>query len=102
MDQPIELRIEGNLSSLASLLEMQLEQPVIINDRAIKYAQLEPGSQLQYETRSEPLRTALRKLLAPLGLKATDESERLVITADHSELVHRDIGTDQWTSWRHS
>ncbi|WP_167546993.1 RNA polymerase sigma factor [Stieleria maiorica] len=98
MDQPVDLQINGNLDSMVDQLQDQLQQPVILNPRVIEYAKLQPDAPLNYAGRSEPLRTALRKLLQPLGLKATIESEGLVVTADHSELVHRGIGTDRWLS----
>ncbi|WP_197455866.1 RNA polymerase sigma factor [Stieleria neptunia] len=98
MDEQVELQITGALDSLVDQLQDQIQQPVILSPRVTEYAQLEPGSPVKYRSRPEPLRTALRKLLQPLGLKATIESEGLVITADHSELVHRGIGTDQWLS----
>lgn len=98
MDDDIELQIHGSVATLVEQLEDQLGQPVLLSPRVIEYAKLEPSTALDYTPRSEPLRTALRKLLQPLGLKATIESEGLVVTADHSELVHRGIGTDQWLS----
>ena len=96
MDDPIELRFSGTLESLVEQLESQLSQPVILDQRVIEYAELSASTPIKYSERSEPLKTALRKLLSPLGLKATIETEGLVITADHSQLVHRDIGTDRW------
>ncbi|WP_182867412.1 sigma-70 family RNA polymerase sigma factor [Stieleria mannarensis] len=98
MDQPVDLQIAGTLDSMVDQLQSQLQQPVILHPRVIEYAQLQGDAPLDYSGQSEPLRTALRKLLQPLGLKATIESEGLVITADHSELVHRGIGTDRWLS----
>lgn len=96
MDTPVELQINGALATLADQLESQLDQPVIFSDRAIAYAKLEPATPVEYTTRLEPLRTALRKMLRPLGLKATIEDEALVVTADHGALVHQGIGTDRW------
>ena len=98
MDEQVELQVTGTLTTLVDQLQDQIQQPVMLSPRVLQYAQLEPDAKLNYNARPEPLRTALRKLLQPLGLKATIESEGLVITADHSELVHRGIGTDQWLS----
>ncbi|WP_372898024.1 sigma-70 family RNA polymerase sigma factor [Stieleria sp.] len=98
MDEQVELQVGGSLGTLVDQLQDQIQQPVLLSPRVMQYAQLEPDAELNYNARPEPLRTALRKLLQPLGLKATIESEGLVITADHSELVHRGIGTDQWLS----
>lgn len=96
MDEPVEIQIDGSVESLVSELESQLDIPVMLSDRVIEYAKLDPSQPIAFQGRSQPLRTALRKLLRPLGLKASIESDGLVLTADHSELVHHGIGTDRW------
>ncbi|MCA9140090.1 MAG: sigma-70 family RNA polymerase sigma factor [Planctomycetales bacterium] len=96
MDEPVEIQLDGTVGTLFAELESQLDVPVMLGDRVIEYAKLDLTTPLKYQGRSEPLRTALRKILKPLGLKASIESDGLVLTADHSELVHHGIGTDRW------
>ena len=96
LDQPSSLEVSGGLEQLPGLLEQQLGVPVIIDQRAVEFAQLDLASQVRYQMAEEPVRTALRKMLQPLGLKATVEDEAMVITADHHALVHKGIGTDRW------
>ncbi|MCO8122122.1 sigma-70 family RNA polymerase sigma factor [Stieleria sp. TO1_6] len=96
LDMPIDMVINNSLSNIDSELEKALGLPVILDERAIQYAELDPSAMITHSSQAQPLRTALRKLLSPLGLKATIESEGLVITTDHHALVHHGIGTSKW------
>ena len=90
------LNVAGNFESLLAQLESQCSFPIILDERAVKFAQLTADTPLKYVPKEEPLSTALRKLLHPLGLKVRVEDEALVITADHAALVHWNIGATQW------
>ncbi|MEL6108841.1 MAG: sigma-70 family RNA polymerase sigma factor [Planctomycetota bacterium] len=96
LDQPTKVEIKTNLSSLDAAMESLLGIPVILNERAVAFGKLQSSRTISYESQGEPLRTALRRMLRPLGLKATVEEDALVITADHHELALQGIGTDQW------
>ncbi|MCC9599113.1 sigma-70 family RNA polymerase sigma factor [Stieleria sp. JC731] len=96
MDRPEDLSIETSLEGLADELQRQLQLPVLLDQRAIQFAELSVDQPVKYISSQEPLRSSLRKILEPLGLKATIDNEGIVVTADHTQLVYRGIGTDRW------
>ncbi|KAA5539610.1 sigma-70 family RNA polymerase sigma factor [Roseiconus nitratireducens] len=96
LDEPVNLSVSAAVGDLERQLEQSLSMPVIIDDRAISYAKLEPSRSVSGDFSDVPLRTALRKLLRPLGLKATVQDEALVVTADPGALVHQGIGVSRW------
>ena len=98
MDDPHELTIGGPLGMLGATMQEQLGIPVIMDARGIKFAEQSDKTQVAVTSANEPLRTVLRKMLSPLGLKAVIEDEGIVITADPSVLVHQGIGTSRWVN----
>ncbi|MEO1527092.1 MAG: sigma-70 family RNA polymerase sigma factor [Planctomycetota bacterium] len=96
LDQPIDVTFETTLDALADNLEEMLGFPVILDDRAVSFGQLEGAERVRSSKKGQPLRTSLRRMLRPLGLKAVVDEEALVITADHHALARQGIGTDQW------
>ncbi|MEO1616527.1 MAG: sigma-70 family RNA polymerase sigma factor [Planctomycetota bacterium] len=96
MDQQVALAIDGPIAEMPKQLQSLLESPVFLDERTLKYVELSPKTTLQFNSAGVPLRSSLRQLLAPLGLKATIETEGLVIKPDHYQLVHRGIGADRW------
>ncbi|MCD0460490.1 RNA polymerase sigma factor [Roseiconus lacunae] len=96
LDRFGDLTVDSTVGDLASTLQEQLSLPVIMDVRAFDFAQLDRDRTVKYEANEEPVRTVLRKILDPLGLKAVVQNEGLVITANPSQLVHRGIGTDLW------
>ena len=97
MDEEMEFEISSNLSSLAANISSRIGIPVLIDERAVEFAGIDRESaQFDVSTGSVPVRTALRFLLQPHGLTARVENEGIVISADHNELVRRDIGVSRW------
>ncbi len=100
LDASIELgAIKSELGKLGDLLTEKLEDvPVFVDERAIEMAQLTPATMIEGTLSELPLRSALRRLLHPHGLRVVVEEEGLVITADFTELTRRGIATDQWVN----
>ncbi|MCG8649177.1 MAG: sigma-70 family RNA polymerase sigma factor, partial [Pirellulales bacterium] len=98
IDETISLSISTTLAELPKELQAATgDVPVLIDDRAMAFAKLQPSQQeIKYTGSEVPLRTALRSMLKPLGLKVVVEDEGMVITADPSALVHQGIGTSRW------
>lgn len=97
------LDTESSYSIAAPLIELpdRISEvagiPVLMDDRGIEFAKVDMSmAEVKFEANDVPLRTALRTMLRPHGLKAVVENEGLVITADPSALVHQGIGTAQW------
>ncbi|WP_442508927.1 sigma-70 family RNA polymerase sigma factor [Novipirellula sp. SH528] len=97
MDQSFEFNVEVTLDDLPTALESITGVPVIIDDRGVAFAELKEGeTQVKLQASELPLRTALRKMLRPHGLRATVENDGVVITADTASLVHKGIGVSRW------
>ena len=96
LEKPVDVKFQINLQSLGDTLEELLGLPVILNERAVSFGKLDLSQPISFEGRGRPLRSALRRMLHPLGLKATIEQDALVITADHHALALQGIGTDRW------
>ena len=95
LDAEVELNVSTTLADLPQELGSAMEIPVLIDRRGIAFAK-QSGEETVEFSGKQPLRTALRTILRPLGLKAIVEDEGLVITADRSVLVHQGIGVNRW------
>ena len=99
LDSNVELNIQTTLDQLPKSLSQAMKMPVFLDARGMQAAEVDSKTaQISYHQNEMPLRSALRSMLQPLGLKAKVEDEGLVITADPSELVHQGIGTSRWVS----
>lgn len=97
LDRNIDLDLTTTLDRLPDVLGAAAEIPVIIDERGVDFAGVESDkAPIIFSQQNVPLRTALRRMLRPLGLRAVIEEEGLVITADPTVLVHQGIGTSQW------
>ncbi|MGI9472339.1 MAG: RNA polymerase sigma factor [Rubripirellula sp.] len=97
MDKEIDMNLSVNLGELPAALTELLEVPVIMDSRGAEFAEQDlEATSVQFTAEAVPTRTALRRMLRPLGLKTVIENEGVVITADPETLVHRGIGTDSW------
>ncbi|MEM6473054.1 MAG: sigma-70 family RNA polymerase sigma factor, partial [Planctomycetota bacterium] len=96
MDQNVAIAFSDSLGQLPEILQTQIEAPVFLSERTLAYAELRADKQLKFTSQDAPLRSSLRKMLSPLGLKATIETEGLVIQPDHYQLVHKGIGLSRW------
>jgi hypothetical protein len=98
LDRIVELgEIDTTLGELDEVLSERLDGiPVFVDAKGVKTAELSLGDELRADVGELPMRSALRKLLAPLGLRAVVEEEGLVITADFAALTRRGIATDRW------
>ncbi len=97
LDQNIDLgAIESTLGQLDVVLSNATKQPFFIDQRAIAIAELDNETVIRGPAGEWPLRSSLRRLLRPHGLKVAIEDEGLVITADFAELTRRGIATDYW------
>ncbi|GAA4468232.1 sigma-70 family RNA polymerase sigma factor [Novipirellula rosea] len=97
MDQSFDFDLTTTLDELPSQLESITGVPVILDDRGVAFAELkESETQIKLNASELPLRTALRKMLRPHGLRATVENDGVVITADTASLVHKGIGVSRW------
>ena len=97
LDAEVDLAISTTLNELPEKLSEAVGVPVLIDDRGMTFAKIAVADQkVHFEQTSVPLRTALRMMLQPLGLRAVVENEGLVITADPAALVHQGIGTAHW------
>ena len=95
LDAEVELNASTTLAELPQVLQSALEIPVLIDDRGLAFAKQTGEVSVQFSGK-QPLRTALRSILRPMGLQAIVEEEGLVITADPAQLVHQGIGADRW------
>ena len=99
LDENVDLDVQTTLKNLPKTLSRALNLPVFLDARGMQAAQVDTATaRVSYTDSAMPVRSALRSMLEPLGLKAKVEDEGLVITADPSELVHRGIGTSRWVS----
>ncbi|MDG2223474.1 MAG: sigma-70 family RNA polymerase sigma factor [Rubripirellula sp.] len=97
LSKRVVLEVSGTLADLPTQISKAAGVPVLLDNRGIAFAEFDPSQPIEILVAKDvPLRTALRMLLNPLGLKATVESEGLVITADPAALVHQGIGTTRW------
>ncbi len=97
LDQESDFQIATSLTNLPEVLTEAIGLPVLLDDRGVAFAKQETGKvEIEFIESGVPLRTALRRMLRPLGLQAVVEDEGLVITADPSALVHQGIGTSRW------
>lgn len=98
LDRPIEL---GKFSAIAKELESALSIacrgiPLFVDSRGLQLAGIKSHDVIARSIEQMPLRSALRKLLSPHGLRAIVQADGLVITADHAELARRGIGVTRW------
>ncbi len=97
LDELVELgELKTELGKLGDVLTEILGIPVFVDERAIKMAELSADTMIDATLPKLPLRSALRRLLHPHGLRVVVEEEGLVVTADFTELTRRGIVTDQW------
>ncbi|TWU22207.1 ECF RNA polymerase sigma factor SigE [Novipirellula galeiformis] len=97
MEQSFEFNVDVTLDDLPTALESITGVPVIIDDRGVAFAELpQDETRFKLTARELPLKTALRKMLRPHGLRSTVENDGMVITADTATLVHKGIGVSRW------
>ncbi|TWU19962.1 RNA polymerase sigma factor [Allorhodopirellula heiligendammensis] len=97
MDSQVTLELDLGLESLADALSQQLGVPVLVDVGAFDQANLNPSqTTVAISSGDQPLRSSLRRVLQPLGLRAEVQDEGLVITTDFTELARRGILTDKW------
>lgn len=97
LDKNSDFQISTPLNDFAQSLSDSLGLPVLMDERGIAFAKQDlASSKIEYADSDVPLRTALRNMLGPLGLRAVVEDDGLVITANPSSLVHRGIGASRW------
>lgn len=96
LDKEYEFEIHASFIELPERLAETVDVPVLVDTRAVEFAKLLPSTDIDFSHAQLPLRTALRRMLRPLGLKAVVEDEGIVITADSNVLVHRGIGVSRW------
>ena len=74
LDRIVELgEIDTTLGELDEVLSERLDGiPVFVDAKGVKTAELSLGDELRADVGELPMRSALRKLLAPLGLRAVD------------------------------
>jgi RNA polymerase sigma factor (sigma-70 family) len=91
-----DFAIHGSFIELPEKISQVAGVPVLVDDRAIEFAEVQWTQEVNFERTKLPLRTALREILHPHGLKVVVADEGLLITADPATLVHRGIGTSRW------
>ncbi len=98
LDDVVQLgQIDTNIGQLGNVLSERLDGiPIFVDARGVKMAELSLSDKVQADIKPLPLRSALRSLLAPLGLRAVIQQEGLDITADFTSLTRRGIATDRW------
>ncbi len=98
----LEAKFEGvnpaqlGLNELESWFLNELEIPLLLDPASLDLAEVDESVSIDIDVSNMPLRSALRKALQPLGLKAVVEDEGLTVTADHRELARRGIQTERW------
>ncbi|MGB7345911.1 MAG: hypothetical protein WBD20_16965 [Pirellulaceae bacterium] len=90
--------IKTTIGELGIVLSSVTEQPVFVDPHAIAIAELDNETVIQIPAGEWPLRSTLRRMLQPHGLRVTVEDEGLVVTADFTQLARRGIATDYWVS----
>lgn len=97
LDAVVELpQQEVTLAALPELVRSVAEVPMLLDQRALAEAEVEPSKQLSLGDGKRPLRTVLRQSLEPLGLQAIVEDEGLVVTLDPTALARQGKSTSQW------
>lgn len=96
LNEQTNIQVQGTISELDQKISEATGIPVLIDDRALIFANLSGKEKVAYTASNIPLRTALRNMLRDHGLRAIVEDEGLVITADHAALVQKGIGTSRW------
>ena len=98
LDEEVSLTYTGPLSGLPEQLSAAADDlPVLLDPRGLEIAEVEADSaSVEVDVSDQPLRTALRRILLPLGLRAVIQDEGLVVTADFTTLTRRRIATDRW------
>ena len=95
LDSEMSLNVATKLAELPQEMSKALQMPVLLDDRGVAFASAKGDDVIDFQG-TQPLRTALRMMLQPLGLKAVVEEEGLVITADPAVLVHQGLGVNRW------
>ncbi|QDS94453.1 ECF RNA polymerase sigma factor SigE [Roseimaritima multifibrata] len=102
LDEPLGIQLPDatTLAALPNQLDSLPPGSVILDQRGLKFAQVDSETALQANgiTEEMPLRVALRRLLHPHGLQAIVENDGLLITADPAALVHQGIGVSRWVN----
>lgn len=99
LDEPFDFQVNGPLRELPAVLTKLTGSPVLFDDRGVRFAEIDLEQvAVVFEETQVPLRTALKQILAPHGLRAVIEEEGIVVTADPEVLVHRGIGDSKWIS----
>gem|GEM_PF-2176861 len=97
LGREVELPPSVPLEGLPSLILQLVDVPARVETRALEFAEVPTSAEITFAKGQRYLRSALREALRPLGLRAVvDQEGTIVITADPSILVHRDLGTSHW------
>ena len=86
------------LTELRDLVFEAAEVPVLLDDRGLKAAEVSGSDSVTIERSGLPLRTVLREILRPLGVKAIVEEDGLLLTADLAALARQGKQTTQWVN----
>ena len=99
LDQPIDLKVQADLDSIADELQTATGLPVTIDSRSLQLVQqAEVSKQLKLDSKQLPLRSALYQLLSPAGLKAQVTDDGMELLADFEVLSHRGIENERWVT----
>ena len=98
LDAPIHLdSIIVEIGKLPHFLEEELDEVAVYLDaRTLDIAEVDPSTQIDLVLKPMPLRSALRTILRPHGLKVEVIDEGLAIKPDFEVLTRRGIETDRW------
>ncbi len=97
LESKVSFTVNGTVAELPRQLASVVDVPVLLDQRGLAFAKVDPSQSVsEMAVEDVTLRSALRMLLEPLGLKVVVEEEGLVITANPSALVHQGIGATRW------
>ena len=98
LDDPIELgSITLEVSALPRFLQEHLTDiAVYLDPLTLDVAKVDPTTRIEINLPKMSLRSSLRKLLEPLGLRVQLVDEGLAITPHYAVLSRRGIATQRW------
>ncbi|QDV66196.1 RNA polymerase sigma factor [Crateriforma conspicua] len=97
LDRSIDWNGLDSLKNLPRFLGQEINVPVLLDDNGLGIAGVSPDHALRRpESSQDHVRTGLRVILRPLGLRAEIQDDGLVITADMNQLTRQGIATDRW------
>lgn len=101
LDRDIAIEVSGvtvaqMFTDLRLFFSEDVPSKVLIDHRAIEFAQTDLSRKIEFESKDQPLRLALVGLLAPMNLRAVVMGDGLLVTADFVALTRQGLGVDQW------